>query len=114
MRQCKVFINRKYAGIMTETDHPREYVFKYDKDYLETETEPVCLAMPLREEEYKSPYLFPYFANLLSEGANRELQSSYLHIDKEDDFGILLETAQYDTVGIVTVMPICEDNTAKL
>ena len=61
---------------------------------------------------YGSPYLFPYFANLLSEGANRELQSSYLHIDKEDDFGILLETAQYDTVVIVTVMPIYEDNAA--
>lgn len=106
MRQCNVLINKKHAGILTETDNPREYVFKYDAGYLMSETEPVCLAMPLREEEYKSPYLFPYFANLLSEGANRELQSSYLHIDKEDDFGILLETAQYDTVGIVTVMPI--------
>lgn len=110
MRQCKVLINRKYAGILTETDAPREYVFKYDDDYLMSETEPICIAMPLREEEYRSPYLFPYFANLLSEGANRELQSSYLHIDKDDDFGILLETAQYDTVGIVTVMPIITEN----
>ncbi len=108
MRQCKVYIDRKYAGEMTETDNPREYIFKYDADYLQSETEPVCLAMPLREEEYRSPYLFPYFANLLSEGSNRELQSSYLHIDKEDDFGILLETAQFDTVGIVTVMPITQ------
>ncbi|MDE6696767.1 MAG: HipA N-terminal domain-containing protein [Muribaculaceae bacterium] len=106
MRQCKVFINKKYAGIMTENDNPREYVFKYDANYLLTESEPVCIAMPLRAEEYRSPFLFPFFANLLSEGSNRELQASYLHIDKEDDFGILLETAQYDTVGIVTVMPI--------
>lgn len=109
MRQCKVLINRKYAGILKETDFPREYVFRYDPEYLQRETEPVCLAMPLREEEYRSSYLFPYFANLLSEGSNRELQSSYLHIDKEDDFGILLETAQYDTVGIVTVKPIYTD-----
>lgn len=106
MRQCKVLINRKYAGVMTETDNPREYVFKYDADYLLKESEPVCIAMPLCAEEYRSPFLFPFFANLLSEGSNRELQANYLHIDKEDDFGILLETAQYDTVGIVTVMPI--------
>lgn len=106
MRQCKVFIQKKYAGLLTETDRPREYVFQYDSDYLLSETEPVCLAMPLRSEEYRLPYLFPYFANLLSEGSNRELQSSYLRIDKDDDFGILLETAQYDTVGVVTVMPV--------
>lgn len=106
MRKCKVFINKKEAGIMTENDNPREYIFKYADHYLSTETEPICLAMPLREDEYRSAYLFPYFANLLSEGSNRELQSNYLHIDKDDDFGILLETAQYDTVGIVTVMSI--------
>ncbi|MDE6521533.1 MAG: HipA N-terminal domain-containing protein [Muribaculaceae bacterium] len=106
MRQCNVLINKKYAGIMTENDNPREYVFKYDSNYLQYETEPVCIAMPLRAEEYRSPFLFPYFANLLSEGSNRELQSNYLNIDKEDDFGILLETAQHDTVGVVTVMPI--------
>lgn len=111
MRQCKVLINRKYAGLLTETDKPCEYVFKYDESYLMSESEPVCLAMPLRKEEYRSPYLFPYFANLLSEGANRDLQSRYLRIDKEDDFGILLETAQYDTVGIVTVSPIDKTNT---
>ena len=106
MRRCKVLINGKYAGVLTEVDNPREYIFKYDTDYLMSDTEPVCLAMPLRKKEYRSPYLFPYFANLLSEGANRELQSSYLHIDKDDDFGILLETAQCDTVGVVTVRPI--------
>lgn len=105
MRQCKVLINRKYAGVMTETDSPRQYVFQYDSNYLRNEIEPVCIAMPLREEPYISPYLFPYFANMLSEGTNRELQSSYLHIDKDDDFGIMLETAQYDTPGIVTVQP---------
>ncbi len=108
MRKCKVFINRKFAGILTETEHPKEYVFSYAAEYTTSETEPLCLAMPLREEQYRSPYLFPFFANLLSEGANRELQSSYLHIDKDDDFGILLETAQYDTIGIVTVKPIKE------
>lgn len=43
---------------------------------------------------------------MLSEGENRIIQSALLHIDKEDDFGILMATAQVDTVGAVTVCPI--------
>ena len=62
--------------------------------------------MPVREEPYKSDYLFPYFFNMLSEGANRKTQSMLLHIDEDDDFGILLATAQVDTIGAVTIKPI--------
>ena len=42
---------------------------------------------------------------MLSEGANRKLQSQLLKIDERDDFGIMLATAQYDTIGAVTVKP---------
>ena len=34
------------------------------------------------------------------------MQSMLLHIDEKDDFGIMLATAQYDTIGAVTVKPI--------
>ena len=57
MRQCKVMVHEKEAGILQETD-------------------------------------------------DRELQSRLLHIDENDDFGILLATAQFDTIGAVTVKPI--------
>ena len=102
MRQCKVFVKDKEAGILQETD-AREYVFTYDKDY---QGEPVCLAMPLREDSYRSDRLFPFFFNMLSEGANRQVQSTLHHIDENDDFGIMLATAQYDTIGAVTVKPL--------
>lgn len=108
MRKCKVFINGIDAGILTEKDNPREYIFKYKKDYLENGLPAVCLSMPLREKEYRSHILFPYFFNLLSEGENRAIQSSLHHIDKDDDFGILLATARHDTVGAVTIEPINE------
>lgn len=108
MRKCKVFINGIEAGILSENDSPREYHFKYHKEYLESKQPAVSLSMPLQEEEYRSPILFPYFFNLLSEGENRAMQSSLHRIDKDDDFGILLATAQYDTVGAVTVAPIYE------
>lgn len=106
MRKCKVYVNGIEAGVLAEIDNPRQYIFKYDKIYLENNLPPVCLSMPLREEEYRSTILFPYFFNLLSEGENRAIQSSLHHIDKNDDFGILSATAQYDTVGAVTVKPL--------
>ncbi len=106
MRKCIVLVNGIEAGILTENDNPREYIFKYDRMYLDKKYPEVSLSMPLREEEYRSKTLFPYFFNLLSEGENRAIQSTLHHIDKNDDFGILLATAQHDTVGAVTVKPI--------
>ncbi len=102
MRQCRVFVHDHEAGILQETDN-RQYVFTYHGDY---QGKPVCLAMPVRTAPYLSAFLFPYFFNMLSEGANRQLQSTLFHIDENDDFGILLATAQNDTIGAVTVKPI--------
>lgn len=106
MRACEVYVHGIPAGILTESDNRQEYFFKYHDDYLTVKGAPVCLAMPLREEPYMSSCLFPYFFNMLSEGENRAIQSSLLRIDKDDDFGILMATARYDTVGAVTVKPI--------
>jgi serine/threonine-protein kinase HipA len=102
MRECKVYVHDVEAGLLQETDD-REYVFTYHDDY---QGDPVCLAMPVRQKVYRSDHLFPYFFNMLSEGANRQVQSTLLHIDEKDDFGIMLATAQYDTIGAVTVKPI--------
>lgn len=102
MRKCKVLVHGVIAGELTEHDNPKEYVFIYSPEY---KGEPVSLLMPVRSEEYRSEHLFPYFANILSEGENRSIQASVLRKDKDDDFGILLETAQFDTVGAVTVVP---------
>lgn len=102
MRQCKVFVHDIEAGILQETDD-RQYIYTYNDRY---EGDPVCLAMPVRREPYRNAHLFPYFFNMLSEGANRQTQSQLLHIDENDDFGILLATAQEDTIGAVTIKPL--------
>jgi serine/threonine-protein kinase HipA len=65
------------AGILQETDD-RQYIFTYKDGYTGA---PVCIAMPVRTEPYRSDHLFPYFFNMLSEGANRQTQSMLLHID---------------------------------
>ena len=102
MRECKVFVHDQEAGILQEKS-ANEYVFTYLRGY---QGAPVCLAMPVRDDPYYSDHLFPYFFNMLSEGANRQVQSMLLHIDENDDFGIMLATAQFDTIGAVTIKPI--------
>lgn len=102
MRECKVYVHDAEAGLLQETDD-REYVFTYHDDY---QGDPVCLAMPVKQKVFRSDHLFPYFFNMLSEGANRQVQSTLLHIDEKDDFGIMMATAQYDTIGAVTVKPV--------
>ncbi len=102
MRQCKVYVNDLEAGLLTEEDSGR-YNFSYSVGYT---GKAVCLSMPVRNEAYTSDHLFPFFFNMLSEGANRKIQSQLLHIDEYDDFGILLATAQTDTIGTVTIKPV--------
>ncbi len=106
MRKCKVFVNGVEAGLLKEELNPRQYTFQYLQEYVERALPPVSLSLPLRYGEYRSNVLFPYFFNILSEGENRALQAALLGIDKDDDFGILLATARYDTPGTVTVSPI--------
>lgn len=106
MRQASVFINNTLAGKLKELDSSH-YVFDYDEEYISRDdAQMVCCAMPLTCTHYESPHLFPFFSNLLSEGENRKFQSTLLKIDENDDFGILLATANYDTIGCVTVKPI--------
>lgn len=105
MRKCEVFLHGIKAGELTEIDS-HNYVFAYDRAYLSDKTNPsVCLAMPLRDEPYRSDRLFPFFFNMLSEGENRQMQAQLHYISPEDDFGILLATAGTDTIGAVTIKP---------
>ena len=106
MRQCEVFVHDRKAGVLTENAR-NSYEFDYDKEYLKSkDAVPVSLTLPLSDKTHHSEVLFPFFFNMLSEGDNRKLQSRMLHIDEDDDFGILLATAQYDTIGAVTVKPV--------
>ncbi|MBO5779875.1 MAG: HipA N-terminal domain-containing protein [Muribaculaceae bacterium] len=103
MRQAEVLSNRVVAGILTETDDGR-YTFKYDDAYLiDADSRAISLAFPKRKEEYSSDELFPFFFNMLSEGANKAIQCRTLKIDENDSFGLLLATAKYDTIGAITI-----------
>ncbi len=106
MRAIEIYRNGILAGTLTE-ENRQHYVFRYDDNYFNDANKPgISLTLPKTQKEYSSKFLFPFFFNMLSEGVNRKLQSTQLRIDEEDNFGLLAATAQYDTIGAITVKPI--------
>ena len=106
MRTAQVFYNGELAGVLMEETR-NKYRFRYDDVWFVNDKKPpVSLTMPKSSQEYESEYLFPFFFNMLSEGFNRNLQSKLLRIDENDSFGLLLATAQYDTIGAITIKPV--------
>lgn len=103
MRQGLVYNNGRLTGTISELSSS-EYVFRYDDVYFADEKAPaISLTLPKNTQEHHSKYLFPFFANMLSEGHNRAVQARIHRLDREDDFGILLATAHTDTPGAITV-----------
>ena len=106
MRAMKIYRNGILSGLLSE-ENRNSYVFRYDDDYYNDNSKAaISLSLPKTQQIYRSEYLFPFFFNMLSEGVNRKIQSTQLKIDEEDNFGLLMATAQYDTIGPITVKPI--------
>jgi len=106
MRQADVFYKGRKAGLLTQNDNGG-FTFRYDKLWLsDNSTPPISLTLPKTKEIYNSDYLFPFFYNMLPEGTNKEVVCKLMRIDKDDYFSLLLITAQYDTIGAVTVKKI--------
>jgi serine/threonine-protein kinase HipA len=106
MRSAEVYYNGELAGVLTEETR-NKYRFRYDDEWFVNDNKPpVSLTMPKSSQEYESEYLFPFFVNMLSEGFNKKLQNKLLRIDENDSFGLLLATAQYDTIGAITIKAV--------
>ncbi|MFN9999453.1 MAG: HipA N-terminal domain-containing protein [bacterium] len=106
MRTLEIYRNGVMAGLLIE-EKRKQYIFRYDEKYFLDDNNPaISLTLPKSQKEYRSEFLFPFFFNMLSEGVNRKLQRKQLRIDEEDHFGLLAATAQYDTIGAITVKPI--------
>ncbi len=106
MRRAEVYRNGILAGTLSETDSG-SYNFTYDPAYFSDNLKPsISLTMSKKQLTHNSEHLFPFFYNMISEGTNRVLQSKQLKIDEKDFFGLLLATAQYDTIGAITVRQI--------
>lgn len=109
MRTAAVYRNGIFAGILTE-ENRHGYTFTYDESYYIDNSRPaISLTLSKKKRVYRSEYLFPFFFNMLPEGSNKSLQCRKLKIDENDSFGLLLASAQSDTIGAITVRPIKEN-----
>lgn len=103
MRRVGVYVDNKQAGLLTEWN-VGDYEFAYDADYLaDGETTPVSLTLPKRSEPYRSDRIFPFFTNLLPEGANRKAMCTAYKVDEHDFFGMLQMICGLDCIGNVTL-----------
>ena len=106
MRQADILYKGRKAGLLTQNDNG-SFTFQYVDFWLsDSSTPPISLTLPKTKEIYQSNYLFPFFYNMLPEGTNKEVVCKLMRIDRDDYFSLLLITAQYDTIGAVTVKKI--------
>jgi len=84
-----------------------DYHFIYDDAYWANISLPaISLTLPKTQQAYQGPTLFSFFAGLLAEGINKDIQCRLLKIDEQDDFTRLLKTAGEDTIGPITIKEI--------
>jgi serine/threonine-protein kinase HipA len=106
MKRGKVYYNHVFAGTLMQLSDGT-YVFEYDTDYLYSSSYPaISVHFPKSQARFQSNILFPFFFNMLSEGANRRLQLQANKINDHDYLDLLIHTAFNETIGAVTVGPI--------
>lgn len=103
MKQAKIYMYERLAGILTEDDEG--YSFAYDSDYLnDGNTEPISLTMPLTDRPYRDKVLMPFFDGLIPEGWLLDIAERSWKINYRDRFSLLLACCK-DCIGAVSVVP---------
>lgn len=106
MRQAKIYRKDTLAGMLTEDGG--EYTFIYDSSYLASSSAvAISLTMPLKQEAYTSPVLFPFFDGLIPEGWLLDVALRNTDISVLDRMSLLLLCCK-ECVGSVSVVPINE------
>ena len=96
MRKLAVYYNDIEAGVLTEKYPGADYTFQYAEAYLKSRTPPISTTLPKQSTAFNSEYLFPFFSNMVPEGANRRVICRSLRID-ENDFSVCLKQWQTRT-----------------
>lgn len=103
MRQARVFFRNEEAGRIKQLDDG-SFEFSYNDLWIQNSGKPsISLTLPKKHAIYRSEFLFPFFYNMLPEGTNKQTVCFQMRIDESDDFGILLITANNDTIGAVRI-----------
>ncbi|MDO4510216.1 MAG: HipA N-terminal domain-containing protein [Bacteroidales bacterium] len=104
MRQARIYRKEMLAGLLTEDGG--EYTFRYDKDYLAAPSAvAISLTLPLQEEAFTSPVLFPFFDGLIPEGWLLDVALRNTDISILDRMSLLLLCCK-ECIGSVSVTPV--------
>ncbi len=101
-KRLLVYVGKDVAGTLSQLSS-HEYEFAYEASYCDGKHVPLSPTLPITTEVYRSSYLFPFFANILPEGANRRTVCRQLHIDEHDYFSILAAFSGKDFIGNISV-----------
>ncbi len=104
MREANVLFKDQEAGVLTQHDDG-SFTFCYHDAWLADNSKPaISLTLPKGEQPFHSPYLFPFFFNMLPEGSNKQVACKLNRIDTDDYFGLLMTIARVDSIGAVRVI----------
>ena len=104
MRLAKILFKGEEAGMLTQHDDGT-FTFQYHPSWVGNSGKPgISLTLPKTEKAYRSDHLFPFFYNMLPEGANKQVVCKLNRIDQNDPFGLLMTVAKNDTIGAVRVL----------
>ena len=106
MKQLEEYYNELKAGRLSEKPPGIGNSFQYSEDYLDSAMPPISATLPKRTDAFYSEHLFPFFSNMIPEGANRRVICRSLKIDEQDFFGLLEAMADRDFIGAVNVRRI--------
>lgn len=103
MKKLSVFFNKTKAGhLIKESDN--SYLYSYLPEYLADDKNPsIAFEFPKTSKPYCAKKLFPFFFNMLPEGKNKDIICRSKGIDKDDDFELLIATADLDRIGAISL-----------
>lgn len=106
MRKAGILYKEKESGVLTQHDDGT-FTFRYHDSWIADSNKPgISLTLPKTQQEHYSKYLFSFFYNMLPEGSNKQVVCTYMRIDPNDYFGLLMTIAKTDTIGAIRVIKI--------
>lgn len=107
MQKAEIQYLDRTAGWLIQDEEG--YHFIYDQEYLNSrEPKPVSLTLPLRESEYTSTTMFPFFDGLIPEGWLLDVAERNWKLDPRDRMGLLMNCCK-DCIGAVSVHPVIRE-----
>ena len=100
-RVAQVLMNQRFVGELER--HEQGFRFTYDPDYIADKTTfNLSASLKKQTSAFESPYLFPFFEGLLSEGWMRKIQEKNQKIDEKDPFTRLIKNGSH-LIGAISI-----------